>query len=53
MCMAAGPLADKVGEGTVAAGLRMARAHSGRLQFYIGTAIVLVAAAVFYLGLND
>jgi len=45
--------ADKIGEGTVAAGGGMARAHAGRLQFYIGTAIVLVAAAVFYLGLND
>ncbi|MHC5026875.1 MAG: NADH-quinone oxidoreductase subunit 5 family protein [Planctomycetota bacterium] len=42
--------ADKLGEGTVAAGAGTARAHSGRLQFYIGTAVVLVAAIVFYLG---
>ncbi len=44
--------ADKLGQGTVAAGSQMAKAHSGRLQFYVGTAFVLVAVLVFYLGLS-
>ncbi len=42
--------ADQIGKGTVGAGGRIAWIHSGRLQFYLGAAIVLVAAFVFYLG---
>jgi NADH-quinone oxidoreductase subunit L len=41
--------ADALGATTVAAGEGTARAHSGRLQLYIGVAIVLVAAFVLYL----
>ena len=42
--------ADGVADGTAEAGVAVARAHAGRLQVYIGTAVVLVAALTFYIG---
>jgi NADH:ubiquinone oxidoreductase subunit 5 (subunit L)/multisubunit Na+/H+ antiporter MnhA subunit len=44
--------ADGVAEGTAEAGVAVAKAHSGRLQLYIGTAVVLVAALTLYIGLR-
>ena len=44
--------ADRIGEGTVATGRRTARAHAGRLQIYVGVAVLLVAGFALYLGMN-
>ncbi|MCB9837989.1 MAG: NADH-quinone oxidoreductase subunit L [Phycisphaeraceae bacterium] len=44
--------ADAIAEGTVQGGEYVARSHTGRLQFYIGTALVVVAALALTLGLT-
>ena len=46
------PLGDSVGTRTLKAGESTARLQSGRVQVYIGIAVVLIAAMVFYLGLG-
>ncbi len=45
--------ADAVAHGTYKGGRMVARSHSGRLQFYIGSAIVVVAALALTLGFRN
>ncbi len=42
--------ADMVADGTARVGATVARGHNGRLQWYVGGAIVVTAALAFYLG---
>ncbi len=44
--------ADGIASGTRAAGRTAAKAQTGRLQLYIGTSILLFAAAALYIGLG-
>jgi NADH-quinone oxidoreductase subunit L len=46
------PLGDAVGARALKAGESTTRLQSGRVQVYIGLAVVLLAAMVFYLGLG-
>lgn len=41
--------ADRVGAGVVESGRGVARSHTGRVQFYLGVAVVLVAGLAVYL----
>ncbi len=45
--------ADAIARGTLRSGDLTARGHNGRLQFYIGGAVVIVAALVLTLTLSD
>ena len=45
--------ADALAHGTRTSGLAVARSHTGRLQFYIGSAFVVVAALALTLGLRQ
>lgn len=42
--------ADMVADGTARVGASVARGHNGRLQWYVGGAVVLTAVLAFYLG---